>query len=146
MAIPEGSMCFFDDGLPDMVPDTGRVQGEFIRIIARSLIPDGLDTGTGMGGWGDAVSSPEIKLTETMKIMASFSRDISLHRVVSSGLPMGTNAKPGGGSLSTVICEVSVRYGVYSPASLSAGDSDLPDSRAASSCSCSRRTQSMPGV
>lgn len=43
------------------------------------------------------------KLTETMNIIASFSRDISLHSVVSSGVPLGTNVKPGGGSLSTEI-------------------------------------------
>lgn len=52
MAIPEGGVCFLDDGLPDMVPDTGRVQGEFIRVIARSLRPDRLDTGAGKGWLG----------------------------------------------------------------------------------------------
>lgn len=123
MAIPEGGVCFLDDGFPDMVPDTGRVQGEFIRVIARRLMPDGLDRGTGERGLRRCcLVSGKIKLTETMKIMASFSRDISLHSVVSSGLPMGTNAKPGGGSLSTVICEIRVRYGVGGPASPSAGE------------------------
>lgn len=47
MAIPEGGVCFLDDGLPDMVSDAGCVQGKFIRVIARSLMPDGLDTRSG---------------------------------------------------------------------------------------------------
>ena len=42
--------------------------------------------------------------TETMNIMASCSRDSSLHAVVSSGFPVATNSKPGGGFLSVVIC------------------------------------------
>jgi hypothetical protein len=33
----------------------------------------------------------------TMKIIASCSRDFSLHSCVNSGLPIGTNSKPGGG-------------------------------------------------
>ena len=41
--------------------------------------------------------------TETMKIIASFSRDSSLHAVVSWGFPVGTKSKPGGGFLSDVI-------------------------------------------
>jgi hypothetical protein len=40
--------------------------------------------------------------TETMKIIASFSRDNSLHAVVSWGFPVGTKSKPGGGFLSEV--------------------------------------------
>lgn len=43
------------------------------------------------------------KHTETINIMASFSRDISLQAAVSWGLPMGTNSNPGGGVFSVVI-------------------------------------------
>ena len=42
------------------------------------------------------------KRTETMKIIASCSRDISLQATVRSGFPVGTNSKPGGGSFFVV--------------------------------------------
>jgi hypothetical protein len=46
----------------------------------------------------------DCKQTETMKIMASFSRDISLQAAVNFGLPMGINSNPGGGVFSVVTC------------------------------------------
>ena len=42
--------------------------------------------------------------TETIKIMASRAREISLHAFVRVGLPIGTKAKPGGGLESFVTC------------------------------------------
>ncbi len=39
-----------------------------------------------------------------MNIMAPVSRESSLHAVVKSGFPIGTNSKPGGGSLLSVNC------------------------------------------
>lgn len=42
--------------------------------------------------------------TETINIIASRSLEISLQALVSCGLPIGTNSKPGGGVFSVVIC------------------------------------------
>jgi hypothetical protein len=43
-----------------------------------------------------------VRQTVTMKIMASCSRESSLHAMVRAGFPMGTNSKPGGGSFFSV--------------------------------------------
>ena len=57
---------------------------------------------------GQSSSRPEqnrrVIHTETMNIMASCSLDSSLHAAVSSGFPVATKSKPGGGFLSVVIC------------------------------------------
>ena len=50
--------------------------------------------------WPMYMNTSRFKLTETMNTMASSSRDISLHAVVSSGLPQDTNSNPGGGIVS----------------------------------------------
>ena len=49
------------------------------------------------------INGIEVRRTETTKITAPCSREISLHSIVSSGLPTGTYSYPGGGILLGVI-------------------------------------------
>lgn len=64
-----------------------------------------------LGGLERVLSVPTVekqkkqrdKPTDTIKIMASSSLESSLHALLSSGLPTGTNVNPAGGVLSFVI-------------------------------------------
>ena len=73
--------------------------------------------------------------------MASLSRDSSLHAAVSSGLPAGTNSKPGGGVFLVVIYVV-----VSAVVTLARKIRIIPEIRASFSCLYSQQAQSMSDV
>lgn len=79
------------DGLSNMVPGAVHMMRQVIRIDLLGVL------------YASQLPSPRAQVevpwqpTETIKIMAPFSRESSLQAVVSAGLPMGTNSKPGGG-------------------------------------------------
>lgn len=95
--IHNAGLSFFENSLPDMVPNAVHLVSKMCGVRILCILTSRRYLAIGV--WQRCTG----QRTETMKIIASLARDISLQAVVSSGFPIGTNSKPGGGVLSVVI-------------------------------------------